>query len=124
MTSPSRVGSALRTTDVPSLSTDGSARPLIARELGSLEPSTQEPSTVMPIGTTSYRSGSRLLRTLPAETQDTECSLLRPPKITATRVRLLFTRQTVPPNRLRHAIGPVDNLPTGRQSTEGALYIR
>ncbi len=45
MTSPSRVGgSALRTTDVPSLSTDGSARPLIARELGVAR--TEHPGTV------------------------------------------------------------------------------
>src|SRR3954453_22140218 len=39
----------------------------------------------MPTGTTSYRSGSRAAITLPAETHEIACSVLRPPKTTATR---------------------------------------
>ena len=41
--------------------------------------STQDPSGVMPTATTSKRSGSRLRRMLPAETQEIACSELRPP---------------------------------------------
>src|SRR5436305_382117 len=41
----------------------------------------------MPIGTTSKRSRSIAARTLPAETHETACSLLRPPKTMATRSR-------------------------------------
>jgi hypothetical protein len=44
---------------------------------------------VMPIGTTSYLERSKARRTLPAEMQEIECSLLRPPKMTATRIFLL-----------------------------------
>ena len=51
---------------------------------------------VMPTGTTSYSSGSRALMMLPALTQEIACSVLRPPKTTATRVfRGLVTRVTL-----------------------------
>jgi hypothetical protein len=39
---------------------------------------------VIRIGTTSYRLRSRYRSTLAADRQDTSCSVLRPPKITAT----------------------------------------
>ena len=41
----------------------------------------------MPTGTTSNRSRSRWRSTLPAETHEMACSLLRPPNTTATRMR-------------------------------------
>ena len=41
--------------------------------------STHDPCGVMPIATTSNRSGSRLRRMLPADTQEMACSELRPP---------------------------------------------
>ena len=62
-------------------------RPWIASRSGSSVPSTQAPSRAMPTGTTSNRSRSRWRSTLPAETQEMACSLLRPPNTTATRVR-------------------------------------
>jgi hypothetical protein len=39
----------------------------------------------IPTGTTSYFSGSSAAITLPAEMQEIECSLERPPNTTATR---------------------------------------
>src|ERR1700722_4797711 len=39
----------------------------------------------MPMGTTSYFSGSSAARTLPAVMHEMECSVLRPPNRTATR---------------------------------------
>src|SRR5690606_2808954 len=99
--SPPRVGSAVRTRSEPSPATPGSSRPAAARPAGSASPRTHAPSGVMPMGTTSYFSGSRLRRMLPAEMQETECSLLRPPKTTATRVRGVLTCRTVPGGDLR-----------------------
>lgn len=65
---------------------------VLASAAGSPSVSTHDPSGVMPIATTSNRSGSRLRRMLPAETHEMACSLLRPPKTTATRTRsLAFT---------------------------------
>src|SRR3954468_1956278 len=59
--------------------------------------STQRPSRVIPTGTTSYSSGSSAARMLPALTQEIACSVLRPPKTTATRVfRGVLTRATLP----------------------------
>ena len=52
---------------------------------GSPEVITQAPLGVIPTGTTSYRAGSSAARTLPADTQEIACSVLRPPKTTATR---------------------------------------
>ena len=69
-------------------STDGRARSSMASSRGSSAPTTQAPSRVMPTGTTSNRSRSRLASTLPAETQEIACSPLRPPNTTATRTRL------------------------------------
>ena len=46
---------------------------------GAASVSTHAPSGVMPIGTTSYRCGSSAAITLPAETTEIPCSLLRPP---------------------------------------------
>jgi len=48
--------------------------------------STQAPSRVMPTGTTSYWSGSRARRMLPALTHEIACSVLRPPNTIAMRV--------------------------------------
>ena len=54
----------------------------------------------MPTGTTSYFSGSSAAITLPAEMQEIECSLERPPKTTATRgFEGRFTRPTLPAHR-------------------------
>ena len=86
-TSPPRVGSPGSATAVAEGSTDGSSRPWIASRSGSSVPSTHPPSRVMPTATTSNRSRSRWRSTLPAETQEMACSLLRPPNTTATRVR-------------------------------------
>ena len=47
--------------------------------------STQRPSRVMPTGTTSYSSVLSAARMLPPLTQEMACSVLRPPKTTATR---------------------------------------
>src|ERR1700731_2733705 len=69
--------------------TPGNCRLVIASASGSPSVSTQEPSGVMPIATTSNRCGSRLRRMLPADTHEMACSLLRPPKTTATRTRSL-----------------------------------
>ena len=63
----------------------GSSRPAIRSASGSPEVSTQAPLGVIPTGTTSYRAGSSAARTLPADTQEIACSVLRPPKTTATR---------------------------------------
>src|SRR3954452_3019639 len=63
---------------------------------GSSDASTHRPSVVMPIGTTSKRSRSSAARTLPADTQEIACSVLRPPKTMATRIRL--TAQTLAPS--------------------------
>ena len=48
---------------------------------------THRPDRVMPIPTTSYRVRSITPTTPAAVRQDTACSLLVPPKTTATRVR-------------------------------------
>ena len=67
-------------------STAGSASAeVIASRSGSPDSRTQRPSVAMPTGTTSYRSRSIALSTLPAVTQEIACSLERPPKTTATR---------------------------------------
>ena len=72
------VGSAGSTTDVP-FSTSGSERPLICSDSGDASVSIHWPDGVMPIGSTSYFSGSRAAMTLPADTTEIPCSLLRPP---------------------------------------------
>src|SRR6201988_2725296 len=46
---------------------------------------TQRPSLVMPMGVISYFLGSMALRTDAAESSETSCSPLRPPKRTPTR---------------------------------------
>ena len=53
---------------------------------------THWPRWVMPIGTTSYLRRSMARRTLPAEMHEMACSLLRPPKMTATRRRPMAQR--------------------------------
>lgn len=90
---PLRPGSAGSANSVPDADvTSGSCRSLIASAAGLPSVSTHEPCGVMPIATTSNRRGSRLRRMLPAETHEMACSLLRPPKTTATRTRwLAFT---------------------------------
>ncbi len=72
------LGSPDSMTAVPD-STSGSVAPVICSFSGSAAVSTQAPPRVMPTGTTSYRSGSSAASTLPADTTDTPCSLLRPP---------------------------------------------
>lgn len=57
----------------------------MARLAGVAWENIQAPARVMPTGTASNRCGSRLRRMLPADTHEMECSLLRPPKTTATR---------------------------------------
>ena len=54
---------------------------------GSPSVSTQAPAGVIPTGTASYLSGSSAASTLPADTTEMPCSLLRPPYTTATRIR-------------------------------------
>src|SRR5450432_296398 len=49
----------------------------------------QRPSLLMPIGTTSYLSLLMALRTDAAESSETSCSPLRPPKRTPTLVLLI-----------------------------------
>ena len=61
--------------------------------------STQVPSRVMPIGTSSQGPSRSASSTLPAETQEIACSLLRPPKSTARRGR-------VGSDACRHGVGP------------------
>jgi hypothetical protein len=63
--------------DVPL--TSGSRPSVIASVSGRASVSIHDPSGVMPTATTSNRSGSRLRRMLPAETQEMACSELRPP---------------------------------------------
>src|SRR6185312_6156576 len=82
-----RVGSPGSATAAAEGSTDGRSRPWIASCSGSSVPSTHAPSRAIPTGTTSNRSRSRWRSTLPAETQEMACSLLRPPNTTATRTR-------------------------------------
>src|SRR5699024_4754817 len=77
------------TTEVP-LSTLGNSPLSTRRSAGSPLPSTQPPSGVIPIGTTSNRSRSRFASTLPAERHEMVCSLLRPPNTTAIRVLPAF----------------------------------
>src|SRR6185312_13119078 len=90
VTMPFAVGSGGRTMAVPS-ATAGTVRPVICIALESPEVSSQPPARLMPIGTTSYRSGSRAEMTLPAETTEMPCSLLRPPYTTATRIFVIGT---------------------------------
>src|SRR5699024_3024888 len=85
LTRPVLVGSPASTTAVP-LSTVGNRPSLISSSAGSAVPSTQPPSGVIPTGTISNRSRSRFASTLPAETHEMACSLLRPPNTTAIRV--------------------------------------
>ncbi len=76
-------------TSVPGVATDstvGSVPPVSASRAGSPEVSTHRPSVAMPIGSTSYRSGSMAERISPALAHDTACSVLRPPNTTATRI--------------------------------------
>ena len=84
-TRPWLEGSPARTSPLPS-STEGSSRPRMASCAESPVPSTQRPSRVIPTGTASNRSGSRLPRTQPADRHEMVCSLLRPPNTTATRI--------------------------------------
>src|SRR3954464_186171 len=58
--------------------------------------SPRRPARVMRTGTPSWRSGSSAASTLPADTQEIACSVLRPPKTMATRIRL--TAQTLAPS--------------------------
>ena len=81
-------------------STEGRARSSMVSSRGSSAPTTQAPSRVMPTGTTSNRSRSRLASTLPAETHEIACSPLRPPNTTATRTRPAMVREGSDP-RLR-----------------------
>src|SRR5674536_192179 len=76
-TKPGRVGSADSATVAPPGSTAGSSRPDRASALGSSGTSTQRPGSVMPTGTTSYRSGSSASQTLPAEMQAVSYTHLR-----------------------------------------------
>src|SRR5690242_6639131 len=50
----------------------------------------------MPMGSTSYRSGSMADRIRPALAHDTACSVLRPPNTTATRILGCPTHPPVP----------------------------
>ena len=88
-TSPPPLGPAAGVTDTPGVataSTDGEDPDDSASRAGSAEVSTHRPSRAIPIGTTSYRSGSMPPRISPALAHDTACSLLRPPNTTATRI--------------------------------------
>ena len=76
--SPFAVGSAGSTTGAPSV-TVGTRWSEMRIRVASPSVTTQAPSGVMPTGTTSYRSGSSAAITLPAETTEMPCSLLRPP---------------------------------------------
>ena len=60
----------------------------------------QNPSRVMPIGTTSYFSWSRCAATARAEMRDTSCSTDRPPNTSPTRFRFTCSRLRMP--RLPH----------------------
>ena len=76
-TSPPPPGPAAGVTDTPGVataSTDGRAPDVSASRAGSPEVSTHRPSRAMPIGTTSYRSGSMAPRISPALAHDTACS--------------------------------------------------
>ena len=80
-------------------STEGTDPAESASRAGSPEVSTQRPSVAMPMGSTSYRSGSMADKIRPALAQDTACSLLRPPNTTATRIlRCPCTRPPVGTN--------------------------
>ena len=76
------VGSALIVTRWPVRRTSGS-------NFCALVPMSQWPSLVMPMGTTSYLSGSRPRITEAAEARETSCSPERPPKRTPMRSRFL-----------------------------------
>src|SRR5262249_46085285 len=100
-TRPAEVGSAGRVSAVPE-DTVGILRSWICSWLGSLGPSTHAPSGVIPIGSTSNLAGSRLPSTLAADTQETACSELRPPKTTAT----LSLSAAIAPDPTRAADSP------------------
>ncbi len=65
--------------------TSGSRVPSIRSGVGSSGRRTQEPSSAIPIGTTSNRSRSSAESTPAAVAHEIACSLLRPPKMMATR---------------------------------------
>src|SRR4051812_41804340 len=92
------VGPGVSTISAPDTAViSGSRPPRMDSERTSPSVSTQRPSRVIPTGTTSYSSGSSAARMLPALTQEIACSVLRPPKTTATRVfRGVLTRATLP----------------------------
>src|SRR3989442_5101855 len=58
---------------------------------GGSTPRSQEPSLVMPMGTTSYLSLSRLAMTDAAEASETSCSPERPPKMMPMRIFFFFS---------------------------------
>ena len=95
------------------VSTVGSSRPEMRSVSGSPEVITQAPFGVMPTGTTSYIAGSSAPSTLPAETQEIVCSVLRPPKTTATRTLRpgMDMRGTLPGDR--YPIGQPRSVVTG-----------
>ena len=66
---------------------EGSWPPLIDNKDGSVCWTYMRPSRATPTAITSKRSRSRAASTLPADRQETECSLERPPKSTATTGR-------------------------------------
>ncbi len=76
-------------------STVGNSPPVIASLAGSSVTSSQDPSRVIPIGTTSYFSRSMTRNTFPPPRQEIACSGPRPPNTTATLV--LRSRPTSPP---------------------------
>ena len=63
------------------------------RSFSACESVSHRPSLVMPIGTTSYLSLLMALRTAAAESNETSCSPLRPPK--STPILSLFIRNRV-----------------------------
>src|SRR6266705_4481504 len=67
-------------------------------------PSSQPPSLVIPIGTTSYFSLSRFAITEVAEASDTSCSPERPPKTSPTRIFCFFSGILFPPRYIKLAL--------------------
>src|SRR5260370_7842348 len=71
---------------------------------GGATPSSQEPSLVIPIGTTSYFSLSRFAITDVADASDTSCSPERPPKTSPTRIFCFFSGILFPPRYIKLAL--------------------
>ena len=142
-TLPMRTGSGGTTTASPRASTAagcvvsgsparkwrGSITSLPCNRFSASPPSDQRPSLVMPMGTTSYLSLSIACRTDAAESSETSCSPLRPPKRTPTRSLFIIFYKIFFPNAdsanstARSAVRLCSSI-TGFTSTISKLSIR